>query len=200
MAKLGMPRPAARKSAAQPAAKPAKKPAAAPAKALAARAGKASATASKLPLEREAAQRVLPKGFKMPKTMGAVADLLYTVREERLALNKVIDEKEAVEGALKDFIIDNLPKSNASGIAGKIARVSVTRKDVPKASDWSKLYRAIVIDYQRHAKKGDGLEDTAFAFLNRALAKTAIEEQWKLKRSVPGVEAFSATVVSINKV
>lgn len=161
---------------------------------------KSKVTAASIPKGKEDEPKPLPKGFKLPKTLGAAADLLYTTREERLALNRQADEKEAIEGALKTHIIDNLPKSNASGIAGRLARVTVVNKQVPKADDWSKVYMGIVTEYVKHAKKKDGMEDSAFGLLNRALNKGAVEERWQAKQHVPGVESFGVVMVSVNKV
>lgn len=141
-----------------------------------------------------------PAKFKAPKTLGAAADELWTVRAERLALNRTVTEHQAHETFLKEHIIDSLPKSQASGVAGKLCRVAVTTKEVPQVSDWSKLYKHIVDTYLWHVKQKTGQQDGAFAFLNRALSGAAVEEQWDAKKQVPGVSSFKAVSVSINKV
>ena len=82
--------------------------------------------------------------FKIPKTLGACADALYKVRQERLNLQKMVDALSEQETALKDHIINTLPKSEASGVAGKTARVSVVTKEVPQVEDWDALYKHVV--------------------------------------------------------
>jgi hypothetical protein len=124
--------------------------------------------------------------FKLPKTMGACADKLFELRNKRLAIQKVADEIEEEEKALKNHIINNLPKSEASGVAGKLARVTIVSKDVPQVKDWDALYRYI--------KKTN-----SFEILQRRLSDVAVKERWSEDKEVPGVEHFTAITVSINK-
>ena len=126
------------------------------------------------------------KKFKFPKAMGACADRLYEIRQKRLAMQKEVDEIEAEEKALKEHIINNLPKSD-SGAAGKVARVSVVTKDVPQVKDWDAFYK-----YVSRTK--------SFDLLQRRLSDAAIKERWENKKQVPGVEAFTVVSVSLNKV
>ena len=126
------------------------------------------------------------KKFKFPKAMGACADKLYEVRQKRLAMQKEIDEVEAEEKALKEHIINNLPKSD-SGAAGKVARVSVVTKDVPQVKDWDAFYK-----YVSRTK--------SFDLLQRRLSDAAVKERWENKNDIPGVEAFTVVSVSLNKV
>lgn len=125
--------------------------------------------------------------YKFPPKMGACADKLYLLREKRLAMQKEVDAVEAEEKALKEHIIQTLPKSEASGVAGKVARVTVVSKTVPRVADWDKLYKFI-------KKTG------SFDLLQRRLTDTAIQERWEAGKAVPGVETFNAVTVSLNKV
>ena len=93
---------------------------------------------------------------------------------------------KAEEKALKEHIINNLPKSD-SGAAGKVARVSVVTKDVPQVKDWDAFYK-----YVSRTK--------SFDLLQRRLSDAAIKERWENKKQVPGVEAFTVVSVSLNKV
>ena len=124
--------------------------------------------------------------IKIPKTIGACADRLYLVREERLKLAKDVAKMEAEESALKEHIVNILPKSDSSGAQGKVARVSVGTKVVPSPRDWELIMKYI--------KKND-----AFDLLQRRLNTAAVEERWANKKEVPGVEKFTAVTVSINK-
>ncbi|OQW33960.1 MAG: hypothetical protein A4E20_12080 [Nitrospira sp. SG-bin2] len=126
------------------------------------------------------------KPIKLPKTMGACADLLYETREKRLAAQKIVDELAKQEAAVREHIINNLPKSD-TGASGKRARVSVVTKQVPQVKDWDKFYA--------HVKKTG-----QFELMQRRLADTAIRERWDNGKQVPGVEAFGVVSVSLNKI
>jgi hypothetical protein len=126
------------------------------------------------------------KPIKLPKTMGACADLLYETREKRLAAQKIVDELAKQEAAVREHIINNLPKSD-TGASGKRARVSVITKQVPQVKDWDKFYA--------HVKKTG-----QFELMQRRLADTAIRERWDNGKQVPGVEAFGVVSVSLNKI
>ena len=123
--------------------------------------------------------------MKMPKTLGACADALYKVRQARLDKQKEVDELKEQETALKEHIIQNLPKSDASGIAGKLARVAVVNKDDYRVTDWALLYKYI--------KKHD-----AFALLQRRLSNEAVTEVLS-EEELPGVEMIQIPTVSLNK-
>lgn len=138
-------------------------------------------------------------GWKPPKTLAAGADAMFKLREQRLKLQKEVDALEAQEGDLKHYLISQLPAHDASGVAGKLCRVTLKKAEVPKADDWSQTYASIVSDYSSHLRKKDGLQDTAFAILNRALSKSAIGELWDSGKAVPGVSKFTTTSLSINK-
>jgi hypothetical protein len=124
---------------------------------------------------------------KFPKTLGACADKLFELRNKRLAEQKKVDEIAAEETALKNHIIENLPKSEASGVAGKLARVTVVTKQVPQVKDWDAFYK--------YVKK-----TSSFDLMQKRLTDAAIKERWEAGKEVPGVEHFNAVSVSINKV
>jgi len=124
--------------------------------------------------------------IKMPKTIGACADMLYELRAKRSAAQKIADELEAQEKAVKEHIIQTLPKSEASGVAGKVARVTVVTKDVPQVENWD--------DFYKHVKKTG-----SFDLMQRRLADTAVKERWDAGKQVPGVKVFHAVSVSLNK-
>jgi len=125
--------------------------------------------------------------FKHPKTIGACADRLYQLRQKRLEMQKAVDHVEAEEKALRSYVIEVLPKSNASGVAGKIARVTVITKTIPQVNDWPAFYKHI-------------LKTKQFELMQRRVADGAIQERWELGKKVPGVEPFNVVTVSLNKV
>lgn len=125
--------------------------------------------------------------FKFPKQLGACADRLYQLRQKRLEMQKEVDKVAAEESALKNHIIENLPKSEASGVAGKLARVTVVTKQIPQVKDWDAFYKYV-------KKTG------SFDLMQKRLTDAAIKERWEAGKEIPGVEHFNAVSVSINKV
>lgn len=125
--------------------------------------------------------------YKFPKALGACADKLYELKQKRLDMQKAVDVVEAEEKALKEHIINNLPKSEASGVAGKVARVTVVTKEIPQVKDWEAFYKYV-------KKTGQ------FDLLQRRLTDAAIKERWENGKEIPGVEHFNATAISLNKV
>ena len=121
-----------------------------------------------------------------PKTLGACADKLYKLRQKRLEQQKKVQEIEKEEKALKAHIIETLPKSKASGISGKVARVSVITKKIPQVKDWETFYR--------HVKRTGNFE-----LLQRRVSDAAVKERWEDGKKVPGVDHFNAVTISINK-
>lgn len=134
----------------------------------------------------------LPTGFKMPKTLAAAADMLYKTQQERYAIQKKVAELEAIEGAIKARIIDELPKSEATGIAGKMARVYVENKTVVKITDFA----AYVLDVATRMKKDPG----AVSLLQKRVGETAVKEVWEAGKKLKGVESMDVPVVRMNKV
>lgn len=125
--------------------------------------------------------------FKMPKSLAACADLLYLTRQDRLTAQKVVDELQERETALREYLINNLPKSEATGVQGGVARATVVLKEVPRVEDWDALYA--------YVKK-----QNAFELLQRRVSNAAVEERWELGKQVPGVSKFNAVTISLNKV
>lgn len=125
--------------------------------------------------------------YKFPKAMGVCADRLYQLRQKRLEMQKEVDKVAAEEAALKEYIINTLPKSEASGVAGKLARVTIVAKVVPQVKDWDAFYKYV-------KKTGQ------FDLMQRRISDGAIKERWEAGKEIPGVEHFNVVSVSINKV
>jgi len=125
--------------------------------------------------------------YKFPKALGACADLYYTLRARRLEAQKAVDLIEMEEKALKEYLIENLPKSEASGVAGKVARVTAVPKDTPVVNDWAKL--------EAYIKR-----TSSFDLLQRRLSDSAVKARWDAGKEVPGVGTFKYVTISVNKV
>lgn len=128
----------------------------------------------------------------LPKTLAAAADELYNTMQARYALQKQIKVMEERETALEMHLINNLPKSEATGVTGKFARATIKPKVRPNVIDWDAFYAEIL----KKAKKEPGY----WSLLQRRVGNAAIEEMWAAGKTVPGVERFNYKTVSINKV
>lgn len=125
-------------------------------------------------------------GSPMPSSIGLCADLFHEVRELRLAMQKEVDKVAAREKEIKDYIIDNLSKSDDTGAAGKRYRAQIVSKVTPAAADWEKIHQFIA-------------ENDRFDLLQKRLADKAVKDMWEEGEEVPGVERFNAIDVSITK-
>lgn len=132
----------------------------------------------------KASEKVAP--LVMPKTLGACADLLFTTREVRLKMEKEVAKVAARESEIREHLIRELPKADASGVSGKIARATRSEKIVAQVKDWPLFYAYI-------KKSGN------FAMLQRRIGDAAIQEQWENKKKVPGVEPFTVVSISLGK-
>ena len=123
---------------------------------------------------------------RFPRTMGACADKLYTLREQRLALQKDVDALQAEESALREHIIATLPLSDATGVKGKLAQITINAKVHVTVRDWTKLLAYI------HKNK-------AFDLLQRRVNELAIKARWEDKQKVPGTEPYQDKEISCSK-
>lgn len=124
---------------------------------------------------------------RIPKSLGAVADRLYTLRERRYALQREVDKLQKEEAALREHLIQHLPKSDMTGASGKIAHAQIDTKREPVVEDWEQFYAYI-------GKK------KAFDLLQRRVSTTAVRERWDNKETVPGVGAINIPTLSLTKV
>ena len=124
--------------------------------------------------------------IKLPTKLAAVADLLYTTRQKRLEVQKKVDYLAAVESACKERLINELPKGAATGIAGKVAAVSIRMDVKPHVEDWDAFYTYIVKTKQ-------------FELLQRRTNDAAIKDRWEESVSIPGISKFNAVKVSCVK-
>lgn len=128
-----------------------------------------------------------PKPIKIPKTIGACADRLYELKGEMSKLNKLLEEMDKERKTIQEHVINELPKSSATGVSGKAANVRVVTKEVPQVKDWDAFY-----GYVRKTKRTD--------LLQRRLSEGAIGELLDSGVKVPGVQNFTAVSISLTKV
>lgn len=125
--------------------------------------------------------------YKFPKTLGGCADRLYQLKELQAQAQRKVDEIDAERKALKEHVINTLPKSEATGVAGKLARVRVLPKEVPQVKDWPAFYA--------YAKRVNRLD-----LMQRRLNEKAVTELLEAGKKVAGVEVFTYVDISLTKV
>jgi hypothetical protein len=138
-----------------------------------------------------------PKGkkevkLKIPKSLAACADMAYEFRAERLEVQREATEIGEKEKLLKEHLINALPKGEASGVAGKVARASVVKEAVPRIEDEGKLRAAI----KKNPKKWGALISSAPPPIDMAVLKAMFDEG----NVPPGVGTFNIIKVSLTKV
>lgn len=130
----------------------------------------------------------LDVGAPLPLSIGLAADLLHDVKELRLAMQKEVDAVQAREREIREYIIENLSKSDDSGAAGKRYRAQIVTKQSVKVNDWGILWS--------WARKNDRL-DAFQKRLNETMAKDWMESE---QRVLPGTEVINIPEVSITKI
>jgi K+-sensing histidine kinase KdpD len=118
--------------------------------------------------------------------LAALADRYYATKETRLAKQKEVDDLQAEETALKNELIASISKDNATGVAGKLVRVTVVTKPKPQVKDWDAFLTHI-------RRRG------AWDLLQRRPSETAIKARWEDGKTIPGVEVFNVVDLSVNK-
>jgi len=139
------------------------------------------------------------KPLKMPKKLGACADLYRDKRELRLAANKEVEAMKAEETQIANHIIDNLDVGS-KGVIGERFKAVVVTEDIYQVEDWPKFYA--------HLKK-TGEFDLLNKAINQSAVKARVEaqerpsgkrgENWKPKLP-PGMAVFRAKKLSVTKV
>lgn len=127
-----------------------------------------------------------PEEFKIPDTLGACADFLHDIREERYRLQKLVAAQEEKETAIKEHILRSLSDSEG-GAVGLRYRATKERKSKPVVRDWDALWKYI---YRNKSSE----------FLQRRLSDGAIQERWDAGKKIPGVESFQYISLSLTKV
>lgn len=121
------------------------------------------------------------------KPLGYFVDLYRERRDLRLAMQKEVNAVAEEEKLVKDYLIDNIPKSGNTGVAGKKFRAQIKTKDVPRAEDWDKVYNFIT-------------ENERFDMLQKRLSDKAVTDMWEAGETIPGVGKFTIVDVSVTNI
>jgi len=122
--------------------------------------------------------------------MGACADLLFDVRQQRLDADKYAASLKSEEERIKTHIIDNLKKDD-TGAAGKHHRVQVKRdrKYRVNPENWNKFFAWVG-------------KNKRYDMLQKRINDAAVRDHMETPRAakLPGVEPFDYVTVSLTKV
>ena len=119
-------------------------------------------------------------------TPGKAADELYKLKEKISKAKAAWDELDSQRKELEAWIIENLPKSDTTGVSGKLAVVKVVTKVEPTITDWDAFYKYIS-------------RTKSWEFLQKRLGSKAIKERWEMGKTIPGVGEFNSISVSLTK-
>lgn len=135
-----------------------------------------------------------PPRPKLPKSVGARIDALYTYREAINAFGREVRELERIVSALRDEqdeiakgIARDLRAGQLEAGRGEAASFSPGSRPVVTVTDWEAFYKYI--------RKQD-----AFELLHRRVTTDAVVERLDKGEKVPGVEREAAFTYSLTKV
>lgn len=134
----------------------------------------------------------MPKGntsdeFVVPENLAVAVDLLYTTRQARLEIQKQVEALQARESQLREHLINTLPKSDATGISGKVARATIVAKEEPTVENWDDFWAWVS-------------RNKAWDCVQRRISAPAIRARWEARKTVKGVGVVKVISVSLNKV
>lgn len=137
-----------------------------------------------------------PVALKIPKSFGACADMLFDLREARLAANKIVEALAAQEAELKNHLIDKLPKGD-KGAIGSHHKVTIVREKQPRIGDDKAFY-----DWVAKNRAFDVLQRTlnAKAVRDRLEAQPLKNKKTGERKPLPGIDMFDVVKVSVTKV
>lgn len=120
------------------------------------------------------------------ESIGEKVDLYFKTREQRLLMQKQVDNVQTEESKLKEEIIRELQAAKVTSIGGNIARVTIQEKIKPIAQNWELVYAYIK-------------EHNAFDLMQRRLTEAAVKGRWEDGIKIPGVDSFTVFDLSVAK-
>lgn len=125
--------------------------------------------------------------MRFPTKLGACVDKAYTLRQQRLEIEKKAEKVKAEESALKDHIIATFSKADIEGAKGKVASASISRSTKGNVKEWAEVYAYIDAN-------------DAWDLLERRLNNKAYRDRMEAGEKIPGIEAFDVVALSLTKI
>jgi hypothetical protein len=128
--------------------------------------------------------------MKIPAKLGARIDLVKSLRDARIAVQKEYDEEisemKGQENAIKESIIADLKKQGLDKGSGDKCSASITKSVFPQVTDWDQVYAWV--------KKS-----SAFEIFERRISKAAFKERYEAGVGIPGIDAREVEDLSLTK-
>ena len=124
--------------------------------------------------------------FEVPSSLPVCADLLYSTRIARLALQKQVDELETREKAMRAYLIEQF-QGDQTGAAGKLANVKKVTKEEPDVQDWELIWKYVA-------------KNKAWDLLQKRISAPAVKARWENGKSIPGNAPIMIDSISVTKV
>lgn len=132
-----------------------------------------------------------PAKAKPVLTLGAAADRLWQLREDKRALDKQVKELEDEIKALTETAFGLLDAQDSRKAEGKRASISVNYAVVANTTDWDSFMKWVVA-----GKRGDKYAYTHL--VQKRVSDPAYRELRERGLVIPGLEDFTKRSLSIN--
>jgi hypothetical protein len=120
-------------------------------------------------------------------TVGALIDRLKAVYDKRARARAVADALTTQYGALEAEVLAALAKQKLAGGRGRTAQASIGSHVVPNVVNWAALYKW-------------ALKNKDLSIFHRRVSSTHWGELIAAKKTVPGINPVTLTVLSLTKV
>lgn len=127
-------------------------------------------------------------GGPIPESLGHTADLYKEVAELRLAMQKEVDKVKKRESELREYLIDNISKSDDRGAVGQRYKAIVKTKTKFSTTDWNAAFQWAV---------KNGRTDIFSKSLNSKPLADYMEETG---HPIPGTEPIHVPDLSVTKI
>lgn len=132
-----------------------------------------------------------PAKAKPILTLGAAADKLWQLREDKRALDKQVKDIESEISALTEETFGMLEAQDSRKAEGKRASISVNYTTVANTTDWENFMKWVVA-----GKRGDKYAYTHL--VQKRVSDPAYRELRERGLVIPGLEDFTKRSLSIN--
>lgn len=165
--------------------------------AVVAKPARASRAKAEVPAK-EVAKASKEAGVAIPKSLASCADMLYEMERKRYILQAEVEAMKKTETVIREHLINNLPKSDALGIAGKVARATIKEKEIveligSETDRFEKVYDYIL----KNGRRNPGVWSLLQRRLGDAAAKELIDAG---KGALIGAKLGKVPTVSLTKI
>ncbi len=124
----------------------------------------------------------------IPESLGAVADLYKEVSELRLAMQKEVDKVKKRETELREYLIDNISKSDDRGAVGQRYKAIVKTKTKFTTTNWKEAWEW-------------GVKNNRTDIFSKSLnAKPLADYMEETGHPIPGTEPIQVPDLSVTKI